>query len=78
MTFRIEIDRQECIGSGRCCSAVPKVFRLDESEVAVVIDANGDTEENVLYAARQCPTLSISLIKDGRKINLAQSPTAQT
>jgi len=32
MAIELLIDREQCIGSGVCCSAVPAVFRLDEDD----------------------------------------------
>lgn len=68
MAIEVLIDREQCIGSGVCCSAVPAVFKLDEDEIAMVIDPNADTEANIVYAAKGCPTLAITVFKDGAKI----------
>ena len=68
MTLRIEINRQECIGSGRCCSLAPRVFELDLRECAVVIDPNGDTDEHIAYVASQCPTHAINVYSGETKL----------
>lgn len=51
-------------------STAPDVFDLDEQFKAVVIDPKGDSEENILKAAKLCPTLAISLEdeKSGKRI----------
>ena len=39
--LRIEVDRELCFGFGDCVDTAPKVFALDEHNVAVVVDPDG-------------------------------------
>jgi ferredoxin len=68
--YRIEIDREQCVGDGACCDDAPGTFVLDDSDIAIVKDAAGDSEEVVLAAARRCPTDAIVLFdaETGRKV----------
>ena len=68
MALRIEIDREECVGSGRCCAMSPRVFQLDKLELAIVVDPCADSDESILRAARECPTQAITVFRDGEKI----------
>ncbi len=68
MTLRIEIDRGECVGSGRCCALSPRVFQLDKLELAVVIDPSTDSDENIVRAAKECPTQAITIFKGDERI----------
>lgn len=68
MALSIEINREVCMGSGNCSFWAPAVFDLDDDGVAIVIDADGDTEEKVILAAQGCPTQAISVLRDGEKV----------
>jgi ferredoxin len=48
----------------------PNVFDLDEEFKAIIIDPKGDSDEEILKAARLCPTTAIILEdeKTGKRI----------
>lgn len=68
--MKITVDRTKCEGYAKCIQATPKVFKLDKTMVAEVIDSKGDSDEKILLAAKICPTKAISLEEEGtgRKI----------
>lgn len=68
--MKITVDRSKCEGYGKCVQATPKVFKLDEKFISVVIDPKGDTDERILLAAKVCPTKAIILEEEetGRRI----------
>lgn len=68
MPLSIEINREVCMGSGNCSFWAPAVFDLDDDGVAIVIDAEGDTDEKIILAAQGCPTQAISVLRDGEKV----------
>lgn len=68
MALSIEINREVCMGSGNCSFWAPAVFDLDDDGVAIVIDAEGDTDEKIILAAQGCPTQAISVLRDGEKV----------
>jgi ferredoxin len=57
--LRIQVDHQRCQGVGMCLLAAPNVFAHNERSQSVVVDPRGDPAEQILEAARQCPTLAI-------------------
>jgi len=59
--YRIEIDREACIGDGLCVDEAPGTFEMDDEEIAVVIDPEGDDPETILAAAESCPSEAIIL-----------------
>ena len=68
-TFRIAVDRRACVGSGDCIRIAPGVFELDESGMAVVVDASAADRETLLLAAERCPSQAIKLWElDGTKV----------
>ncbi len=67
--LRIEIDRESCTGMAECIRIAPRVFALDEDNIAIVVDASAATREELLKAARECPTQAIRLYElDGTQV----------
>ncbi|MGB7950238.1 MAG: ferredoxin [Candidatus Binatia bacterium] len=68
--MKITVDRTKCEGYAKCIQATPKVFKLDKTMIAEVIDPNGDSDEKILLAAKICPTKAISLEEEetGKKL----------
>jgi len=65
MGLEVEIDRDVCMGSGNCLYVAPGVFALDEDGVATVVDPDSSTEDDIVVAARNCPTHAITVRRDG-------------
>ena len=63
--MKITVDRKKCEGYAKCVQAAPKVFNLDKTMIAEVIDARGDTDQKILLAAKICPTKAIALEEEG-------------
>lgn len=66
--IEIEIDRDVCMGSGNCVYAAAGAFDLDEDSIASVVDPAGAPREQVIAAARHCPTGAISVREDGVEV----------
>lgn len=75
--MRIRVDRNKCIGAAACIALLPKVFRLDTENKAVIRHKDGDessewveyyeidaTAEDLIVAAESCPTLAIIIEDD--------------
>ena len=58
---RIAVDRDLCIGSAICVDLAPEVFQLDDTATATVVNPHGASDEELLQAARDCPTEAIRL-----------------
>jgi ferredoxin len=63
--LEVVIDRDLCMGSGNCVYEAPGVFELDDDSVATVVDLTASAEEQILAAARKCPTGAITVRRDG-------------
>jgi ferredoxin len=63
--MKITVDRAKCEGYAKCVEVVPKVFKLDDKFISVVIDPKGDTDQRILLAAKVCPTKAILLEEEG-------------
>jgi ferredoxin len=58
----ISIDRDLCIGAATCLAIAPEVFALDDDAKAIILEGIGEaTDENVIDAARACPTTAITI-----------------
>ena len=60
-TYKIEVDRDLCIGDQMCCNEAPNCFEMDDEDKAIVVNPDGDSDEEILTAAQSCPTDAISL-----------------
>jgi ferredoxin len=65
VALEIRIDRERCMASGNCVLWAPDVFDQDDEALAIVIDPDGAPEEEILTAARNCPTRSIAVVREG-------------
>jgi ferredoxin len=67
--MRISVDRNACVGAGDCLKNAPGVFRLDAEQIAVVINPAAASDEELIEAARMCPSQAIRLWDDqGKKV----------
>lgn len=59
--YKVEVIREKCISAASCVAIAPKVFQLDEEQIAVVISQDGEDDETKLLAAQSCPTAAITV-----------------
>lgn len=66
MSYRIEVDREVCMSSGKCVADAPELFRFDGEEVAEPVpDAPPPGDERVLDLARACPSGALVVLDVG-------------
>ncbi|BBZ02017.1 hypothetical protein MCHIJ_14540 [Mycolicibacterium chitae] len=65
-TFRLTAHAEYCAGSGRCVSAAPHLFKLDEPGWVQVLDHEPpmDDLEAALSAQNACPLGLIDVLDD--------------
>ena len=67
--MRISIDRSACVGAADCMKNAPGVFQLDHEQIATVVNSSSSSDENIIEAARMCPSQAIRLWDDqGKKV----------
>ena len=68
--MKIKIDRSLCIGAGTCVVFAPNTFELDNELKAILKQGDKkDSDEDILTAAKSCPTLAIILEgEDGKQV----------
>lgn len=72
MSYRIEIDTDSCVSSGKCVADHPQAFGFDDDELAVVLPGAASLSDEVLLrAARRCPSGAIQLFdSSGEPVDL--------
>ncbi len=68
--YKIEIDRDLCIGDGACVGEAPEAIEMDDENIAIVRDPGGNSDEEILQAAQVCPVDAIILTdnESGEKV----------
>ncbi len=62
LDWKIEIDRETCMGSGMCCIYAPNTFDVDDETHSIVKDPRGDDIAQIRNAIESCPTRSLRLV----------------
>jgi ferredoxin len=62
--WRVEVDREACMGSGMCIVYAPGSFEHDDETKAVFQQPPGDALDAVRTAIEACPTGALTLIED--------------
>lgn len=57
--YKVEVIRDKCIGAASCVAIAPKVFQLDEHNIAIITSQDDETDEMKLLAAQSCPTAAV-------------------
>jgi len=61
--MQIEVDRDLCEANAVCCGLAPAVFSLDDDEVLVVRQPDGDTDaDRVAKAVDRCPKNALKIV----------------
>jgi ferredoxin len=69
MKLIVSIDQSRCIGAANCVHIAPAAFQLDEENIAYLVDPSSVSDDDLLDAARSCPTDAIYLdTEDGKAV----------
>ena len=68
MPYRMKIDRGLCTGYAERAGLAPKVFRLGDDNVSVVVDPEGSDDEAILDASRARPVDGITLVDEFEEV----------
>lgn len=68
MAYRIEIVTDDCMSSGKCVGDYPALFGFDDEELAMLVDgAPAVSDQDLLRAARNCPSRALLLFDETGK-----------
>jgi ferredoxin len=76
--MKIVIDKEKCRGHNNCVSIAPNVFEMDDHFKAFVLDPKGDSEQDIIKAAKMCPTLAIALYDEKSDAQIFPGPDDKT
>jgi ferredoxin len=62
-SWRVEVDRDRCMGTGACVYAIPQVFGMGDNGVAKVVGAVDEDDELVRNVVAECPTAALRLVR---------------
>ena len=68
--YQVKVINDKCIGAASCEAIASATFKLNEQNIADIIDQDGNVDEEKLLAAQSCPTMAIEVIniETGEKI----------
>ena len=67
--LRVVIDPKRCIANGKCTTAAPGIYVLDEETGVAVLENEEEATIDQLFAgARACPTQAIIIEQYGRRV----------
>lgn len=68
--YQVKVLNDKCIGAASCVAVAAMTFKLNDANIAEVIDQDGNVDEEKLLAAQSCPTSAIEIIdtSSGQKI----------
>ena len=59
MAKELYIDQDECTGCNLCVDTCPDVFKMNDDEIAEVVNAEGASEEDIQTCIDDCPVTCI-------------------
>lgn len=68
--YQVKVINDKCIGAASCVAVAKMTFKLNEKNIADVIDQDGNVDEEKMLAAQSCPTAAIEVInvETGEKV----------
>lgn len=73
MTYRLSVDGEVCISSGKCVADAPSLLRFDDDEIAELVPGAPQPDDaTVLDLARACPSgaLLVHDAESGEEIDI--------
>ncbi len=72
MAYRVELDQDLCVSSGKCVGDLPAVFAFDADQLAIVVTGHPSVDDGRLFhVARNCPGEAIALFDEhGNPVDL--------
>ena len=59
MSFRLEIESDDCMSSGKCVADYPNVLEFDDEELAKLTSEATLSDDEIIRVARNCPSRAI-------------------
>jgi ferredoxin len=59
--LRVSVDHDVCVGNAMCVTIATSTFSLNDDRQSQVVNPEGDTEQNIIEAAENCPVAAIAV-----------------
>ncbi|EKD80345.1 MAG: hypothetical protein ACD_40C00128G0003 [uncultured bacterium] len=59
--YKIVVVQSKCIAAASCVAISPTLFKLNEQNLAEMIEDGSDELDNIMLAAQSCPTGAIEI-----------------
>lgn len=66
--YRVIVVPGKCIAAASCVAISPDVFKLNEENIAELIEEGVDSEDNIMLAAQSCPTGAIEIYEGDARV----------
>lgn len=71
MAYRLELDPDVCMSSGRCVADAPGSIRFDADEIAELIPQGEPlADEQIVVLARNCPSGALLVFEGQRPVHV--------
>jgi len=60
--YQVKVINDKCIGAASCVAVAAMTFKLNDANIAEIIDQDGNVDEEKLLAAQSCPTAAIEVV----------------
>ena len=60
--YQVKVINDKCICAASCVAVAAMTFKLNDKNIAEIIDQDGNVDEEKLLAAQSCPTAAIEVI----------------
>lgn len=66
--YRIVVIQSKCIAAASCIAISPTLFKLNEQNLAEMIESGTDELDNIMLAAQSCPTGAIEIYEGEARV----------
>ena len=66
--YKIVVVQSKCIAAASCIAISPTLFKLNEQNLAEMIEEGSDELDNIMLAAQSCPTGAIEIYEGEARV----------
>lgn len=66
--YKVVVIPSKCIAAASCVAISPTFFKLNEENIAEIIEGGSDSEDNIMLSAQSCPTGAIEIYEGETRV----------
>lgn len=66
--YEVRVIQSKCIAAASCVAISPTLFKLNEQNLAEMIEGGSDELDNIMLAAQSCPTGAIEIYEGDQRV----------